>query len=81
MQSADVLTDDEAKRRISQNLRRLRGELSLAEVARRAQSYPTTIKEIEDGSRMPGVGLLTRIADVFGVTVDDLLRSTRKKSA
>lgn len=77
------MSDDETKRRLSANLRRLRGDLSLAEIARRADSYTTTIKEIEDGTRMPGVGLLTRIAAVFGVSIDDFLKSPRhsRKSA
>lgn len=72
------MTDEETKRRISANLKRFRGELSLAEVARRADSYTTTIKEIEDGVRMPGVGLLTRIASVFGASVDDFLKTPMK---
>jgi transcriptional regulator with XRE-family HTH domain len=78
-----TVSDDEAKQRIAANLRRYRGELSLAEVARRADSFPTTIKEIEDGVRMPGVGLLTRIAAVFGATVDDFLKKPKssQKSA
>lgn len=71
------MSDNETKQRIAANLKRLRGEVSLAEVARRAKSYPTTIKEIEDGVRMPGVGLLTRIADAFNVGVDEFLKNNR----
>lgn len=72
------VTDDETKERISANLRHHRGALSLAEVARRAESFPTTIKEIEDGVRMPGVGLLTRIAAAFGLSVEDFLKKPPK---
>lgn len=77
------MSDTETKQRIAANLRRLRGDRSLAEIARRAGSYATTIKEIEDGVRMPGVGLLTRIADVFNVGVDEFLKTSRssKKTA
>jgi transcriptional regulator with XRE-family HTH domain len=69
-----AVSDDETKERISANLKHYRGNLSLAEVARRADSFPTTIKEIEDGERMPGVGLLTRIAAAFDLTVEDFLK-------
>jgi len=72
------VSDQETKQRISANLRKYRGDLSLAEVARRAKSYPTTIKEIEEGQRMPGVGLLTRIAAVFGVSVEDFLQKPHR---
>ncbi len=72
------MSDDQTKEAIAANLRRLRGELSLAEVARRAGSFPTTIKEIEDGVRMPGVGLLTRIADALKVPVEEFLKNSRQ---
>lgn len=72
------MTDEQTKACIAANLKRLRGSLSLAEVARRSDSFPTTIKEIEEGVRMPGVGLLTRIAAAFGVTVDEFLRNPTK---
>lgn len=75
------MTDTEALDRISRNLRQRRNELgiSLAEVSRRAGTYPTTIKQVEDGERMPGAGLLTRIADAIGMTVTDMLERRREK--
>lgn len=72
------MDDQKTKQLISSNLRRIRGDLSLAEVARRASSYPTTIKEIEDGVRMPGVGLLTRIAEALGVSIEEFLKKSEK---
>lgn len=73
------MSDEAAKRCISKRLAKLRAERgwSLAEVARRADSYPTTIKEIEEGRRMPGVGLLTRIADAFSVGISDFLEKSK----
>lgn len=80
-----TVSDDATKACIAANLARLCAERSwsLNEVARRCDSYPTTIKEIRDGSRMPGVGLLTRIADAFEVNVGEFLKKCPppKKSA
>lgn len=72
------MSDDKAKKSIAKTLARLRKEngWSLAEVARRADSFPTTIKEIEEGRRMPGVGLLTRIADAFSVSIVEFLEKS-----
>jgi len=69
------MTDAKVKRLIAGNLRIYRGDLSLSEVARRSSSYPTTIKEIEDGNRMPGVGLLSRIAVALDVPVENFLKT------
>lgn len=75
------MTDQETLKRISRSLRNLRGDLSLAEVARRAGSYPTTIKEIEEGVRMPGVGLLTRIAEALDSNVSEILSGKAQKKS
>lgn len=68
-----TLSDEEAKKIIGANLKRLRGELSYSEIARRAGTYPMAIQRIEKGDSMPGVGLLTRIADALSCKVDDFL--------
>lgn len=73
------MTDQETLKRISKSLRILRGNLSLAEVARRAESFPTTIKEIEEGKRMPGVGLLTRIAEALDSDIASMLSGKPEK--
>lgn len=74
----DNVSDEEALRRISSNLRRLRGELSYGEIARRCDTYPTAIKRIEDGDNMPGVGLLTRIAAAVEVDLSEFLKPVKK---
>jgi transcriptional regulator with XRE-family HTH domain len=77
MQTVD---DQEALSRIAKNLRRYRGDRSLADVARGAKTFPAAIKRIEDEENMPGAGLLTRIAEALSVGVSDLLAEPRKNS-
>lgn len=76
------MSDKQALRRIAANIRRIRGDLglSMAALARKIDDYPTSIKRIEDEESMPGVGLLTRISDALGVTVNDLLADSQKMS-
>ena len=75
------MVDHELKRRLSHHVRRLRGEQSFSEIARRTGTDPRTIQMIERGERMPGLGLAQRLAECFGVTIDDLLSPTSKKTA
>lgn len=75
-----TVTDNETKLVLSMNLKRLRGDMSFAELGRRCGTCATAIKEIEEGKRMPGVGLLTRIAKALNVAVDSLLKHNSKKS-
>lgn len=76
------MTDKQALHRISRNMRRLREEsgLSMAALAKKIGDYPTSIKRIEDELSMPGVGLLTRISEALGVTLNDLLADEKKFS-
>ncbi len=64
---------------LSHNLRRLRDarKLSQAEVAERAQLSRVAYGNIESGTAQPKVGTLMRIAEVFGVKLQDLLTPTR----
>lgn len=75
-----AVSDQQALSRIAQNMRRFRGTRSLSDVARGAKTFPAAIKRIEDEENMPGVGLLTRIADALSVSVSDLLADPRKNS-
>lgn len=74
------MSDSETKMVLGMNLKRLRGDISFAELGRRCGTCATAIKEIEEGKRMPGVGLLTRIAEALDVAVDSLLEHNQKKS-
>ena len=74
------MSDSEAKKRIAVNLRRLRGESSYSEIARRAGTYPMAIQRIEKGDSMPGVGLLSRIADALNCSVEEFLKVPPEKN-
>lgn len=76
------VSDKQALKRIAANLRRLRAHrgISMAALARQIDDYPTSIKRIEDAESMPGVGLLTRISEALGVTVNDLLADAKEMS-
>lgn len=77
------MTDKQALRRIAHNVKKLRTErgLSMGQLARLIDDYSPTIKRIEDEQNMPGVGLLTRIAEALGVTVNDLLEAPERNLA
>ena len=51
---------------------------SMSQLARAINTYPATIERIENEKNMPGVGLLTRIAEALGVKIDDLLLDPKK---
>lgn len=73
-----AVSDEQAKQLIANNLKRLRGDVSYSEIARRAGTYPMAIQRIEKGDSMPGVGLLTRIAEALGCGVNEFLQKTSK---
>lgn len=77
-----AVSDKQALKRIATNMRRLRAEhgLSLRALAREIDDYPTSVKRIEDGESMPGAGLLTRISEALGVTVNELLADPKEMS-
>ena len=84
----EVLTDDEARGIIAENVRRLRGARSYSEIARACstddwKAYPATIQQVENQRHLPGAGLLARLAEALGVTPNDLLtplRNERRKN-
>lgn len=78
MGAMQAVTDEQAKLNIAANLRRLRGDKSYSQIARECSTddhmvYPSQIEKIEKAKHMPGVGLLSRIAEVLGVSVDAML--------
>ena len=68
------MTDEEARERVAHNLKRLRGERSYHEIARECQTSAGAIRNIELGNRMPGIGLMTRLAESLDVPIDELLK-------
>ncbi len=55
-------------------LRRLRGETGLREVGRRTGISNSYLSQIERGDRRPGPSVLKRLAALYGVDVQDLLK-------
>lgn len=72
------VTDIEATEVVAINLRRLRGEMSYSELGRLAHTSAGAIRDIEIGERMPGIGLLTRIADALKKPVSEFLKKPRR---
>jgi transcriptional regulator with XRE-family HTH domain len=68
------MSDDEAREVIAANVSRLRGDRSLSDIARACDTSAGAIQQIERGDRMPGAGLMTRLAAAFGVSLDDLVK-------
>lgn len=75
-----TVSDEQTKLVIGDNLRRYRGDISYSQIARMSEATPIQISRIERGLHMPGVGLLTRIAEALGVTANDLLTPLEKKN-
>ena len=55
-------------------LRRLRGETGLREVGRRTGISNSYLSQIERGDRRPGPSVLKRLAALYGVDVQELLK-------
>lgn len=80
-----MISDKKAQKNIGANVRNLRGDRTLAEVAALCSTpewtcWPSDIKQIETGDHMPMAGKLARIAYGLGVTMDDLLADPPKPS-
>lgn len=76
-----VISDRQAEENIVANLRRLRGDRSYSEIARQCGTYPINISRIENGLHFPQPGLLSRLAETLGVTVDELINSQPDKKS
>ena len=55
-------------------LRRLRGRVSLREITRRTGVSSSYLSQIERGEKRPGANLLRKLADLYRVDPDDLIR-------
>ena len=54
--------------------RRLRGELSLRDITRRAGVSSSYLSQIERGDRKPGANLVRKLADLYNVDAGELLK-------
>ena len=55
-------------------LKRLRGRVSLREVTRRTGVSSSYLSQIERGERVPGANLLRKLAELYRVDPDQLIR-------
>lgn len=70
-----MITDDEAKQNLAENVRRLletRG-MTQTQLADAAHETQATISRIVNGLQLAGGGILARLAEAFDVSVDRLL--------
>ena len=75
-----TVTDDQARKNIAANVRRLRGQRSRYWLAKAVDGGTIQITRIERAENMPGAGLLSRLAEALEVTVDTLLSDPKKNS-
>ncbi len=55
-------------------LRRLRGDLSLRDVTKRIGVSSSYLSQIERGDRKPGSNVMRKLADLYNVDADELLK-------
>lgn len=85
-----MISDEQAKKNLAANIRRLRGDFTLQEVADHCTTpdwncYPATIEHVEKGRHLISAALLARIA--YGLSLmhnrhilmDELLMEPPKK--
>ncbi len=83
-----TVSDNQALANISGNLRRLLVARAVSQngLAREIGESPTRINQYVQGKKMPGAGVLSRIAEFLDVSIDEIVgqkppRRSGKKSA
>ena len=73
--SMSTVSDDETKHNIAANIRRLLTVRNQSQngLANAIGESPTRINQYAQGKKMPGAGVLTRIAEEFKVSLDELI--------
>ena len=61
-------------------LRRLRGGLSLRDVTSRVGISSSYLSEIERGSRKPGANIIRKLADLYNVDAEELMKRAGRES-
>lgn len=77
-----MITDEQVQTNIAENLSRLLADRkwSQSELHRRAGVSQVAISLILSGQRMPGAGVLARLAEAFDVSIDRLVGRPPEKS-
>lgn len=70
-----TVTDQAAKSRVAENVARLLVERGMSQqgLANATGENKMMISRVVRGEHVPGIGLISRIAEAFGVSVDALL--------
>lgn len=68
-----VLTDKQIVANLAANVKRLRGDRSQKWLADAVETALMNISNLENAKHVPNVGLVVRIADVLGTSVDALI--------
>lgn len=84
-----TVTDDETKQNIAANIRRMLHQLGLSQngLAHAIDESPTRINQYAQAKKMPGAGVLSRICEQLGLSLDEIIAPPprrgggRKKSA
>lgn len=71
-----MITDSELKANLSSNIRALLDErgISVYRLARMVEEPQNTVYRIVRGENVPNAVLLSRIAEAFSASIDDLLK-------
>lgn len=72
-----MITEQQLRANISANLRRLRGPETQATIARYAGITQASVSHYEGGNRTPTLMAILRLADAYGVPLDDILSGDR----
>lgn len=75
-----MINDDQAREYVAANVARLRGDRSRYWLAKAVGTGTISISRIERGEHLPGAGLLSRLAEALGVSIDTLLENPNRKS-
>jgi transcriptional regulator with XRE-family HTH domain len=77
---SNVITDEQAKEYIGDNVARLRGTRSRSWLARTVGTFPINITRIERGTHLPQAGLLCRLAEALDTSMEELISPPPGKS-
>jgi transcriptional regulator with XRE-family HTH domain len=77
-----TVTDQAAKSRVAENVSRLLEERKMSQqaLANATGENKMMISRVVRGEHVPGIGLISRIAEAFGVSIDALLSDHPSRS-
>jgi transcriptional regulator with XRE-family HTH domain len=75
-----VITDLDAKNRIAENVARLLAErgMSQQKLADETGENKMMISRVVNKKHVPGIGLISRIAEAFGISIEELLADSSR---